>query len=312
MKSALYPKRLKILVPCYNCGSFIQECLRSIQNQTYPAWSVLVADDGSDDDTVEKVRPFLRDSRFTLRTNEDRMFLMGNIISGIRLLDPEPSDVIAIIDGDDLLRPSALNRIWQVHAQGYDLVYTDYDVDGEAFSIGRPIIPTIPIRQQLWCLSQLRSFKGYLFYGLDDSTFKDDKENYFRSAGDLSLLFPIAEKVGPYKIAFIQEKLYVYRVHDNCNHYVLREEQLANNWRLRSRPMLALQTDFFDFVEDRDHLEKFQLRELGQTVRQKHAMPFSVCVRHRVESHEVDSWRPYHNLWIDEGVFLKGMIGDKG
>lgn len=306
MQSALHPNRFFVVIPCYNCGEYIGECLDSLINQTLPGWTALVADDGSTDDTVERVEPYLKDKRIRLRTGHDRAWLMGNTLAALRSLDLRENDVVAILDGDDWIRPTCLEKLWDQHCAGFDLVYTDEDIQGQEHSVGTPFIQTAPPRAQAWGFSQLRSFKGYLFNLLGDETFRDRNGNYFRAAGDLSLYLPMAELAGPEKIRFIEERLYYYRVHDTCNFKVMRDEQLQNNWDIRSRPALMRQTRFFDYTEAVSGLEKSDINTVARDIRARYPLPATVNIRHHIAGDEADSWRPYHGLWVEEGVFLSG------
>jgi len=307
MQSALSPSGLAVLVPCHNCAEFIGPCLDSILSQEFTAFRVLVADDASDDGTAD-IAARCRDPRVTVRRGAPRAHLMGNILAGLAELAPGPAEVVAVVDGDDHLLPGALSRIMEAHARGFDLVYTDMTIDGAAGSLGAQIIEGLPPRGQLWCVSHLRSFKGYLLQSLADEGFRDENGEYFRAAGDLSLYLPMAEAAGPGKTLFIPEKLYRYRVHERCNFVHRREEQLKNNALIRSRPQLAPQTAFFDFTEPVTAPDKLGLRALGQAVRERIPAPYTVCLTHEIPATEADSWRAYHNLWIAPGVFLKGVV----
>lgn len=305
MKSALTPNNLHIIIPSYNCEEYIGECLDSLQKQAFADWNALVADDCSTDGTADAVRAFCeQDERITLRVGEERKWLMGNTLSGLRSLPIAPHDVVAILDGDDWLMPDCLEKIWNRHCHGFDLVYTDEEIDGQNHSIAAPLITSAPVRKQSWRFSQLRSFKGYLFNLLEDKNFRDRDGQYFRAAGDLALYLPMAELAGPEKVHYIAERLYHYRVHESCNFKVMRDEQLRNNWDIRNRPALERQSQQFDFTEDLHNLDKGDLAELGCKARQRYPQPFTVNLRHIVSTAEADSWRPYHNLWIDEGVYL--------
>ncbi|MBU1002524.1 MAG: glycosyltransferase family 2 protein [Proteobacteria bacterium] len=311
MKSALTPTGLAVLVPCHNCAEFITECLESIQAQDLGGWRLLVADDASEDgtaDIVAAIAAHTMDPRITLHRGAPRAHLMGNILAGLRELDPGPAEVVAVVDGDDHLLPGALARIMEAHTKGFDLVYTDMRIDGSEGSLGAQLLDTLPPRQQLWCVSHLRSFKGYLLDSLADDLFRDEGGEYFRAAGDLSLYLPLAEAAGPGKTLFLPEKLYRYRVHERCNFKHRRAEQLANNALIRSRPPLAPQTNHFDFSETVTDLDKLGLRALGQEVRARTPRPYSVCLEHVVDASQADSWRAYHNLWIAEGVYLRGTV----
>jgi len=46
---------ISIIVPCYNDGKFIQECLDSIHNQDYEYYEIVVINDGSSDSNTNKI-----------------------------------------------------------------------------------------------------------------------------------------------------------------------------------------------------------------------------------------------------------------
>lgn len=311
MQSALYPTGLVVLIPCHNCADFIGPCLESILAQDFKEFRVLVADDASTDGTADAaLQAAGGDERVAVRRGTPRAHLMGNILAGMREISPAPTDVVAIVDGDDHLLPGAFTTIMEAHKRGFDLVYTDMAMDGTDGSLGAQLLPGVPPREQIWCISHLRTFKGYLLESLDDAGFRDESGKYFRAAGDLSLYLPMAEAAGPDKALFIPERLYRYRVHGACNFKKRREEQLANNALIRSRPALPLQTRHFDFSETVRGLEKLSLRALGEEIRRRHPKPYTVRVNHVLPADELNSWRAYHNLWIAEGVYLAPLAED--
>jgi glycosyltransferase involved in cell wall biosynthesis len=54
-----------VLVPCYNQGKYLQDCLRSVKDQTYSNWQCIIINDGSPDDTEVIVKEWeKKDSRF--------------------------------------------------------------------------------------------------------------------------------------------------------------------------------------------------------------------------------------------------------
>mgnify|MGYP003591421851 CR=1 len=44
-----------VIIASYNHGSYIEESIRSVLNQTYPHIELLVIDDGSSDDSVQRI-----------------------------------------------------------------------------------------------------------------------------------------------------------------------------------------------------------------------------------------------------------------
>src|ERR1035441_5800050 len=55
---------VSIQVPAYNAARYLPGLCQSIQAQTYPHYEVLIGDDGSSDDTLTVLAPFLKDNRF--------------------------------------------------------------------------------------------------------------------------------------------------------------------------------------------------------------------------------------------------------
>ena len=62
-------ERVLVVIPLYNGARFIDETLQSVISQTHPHYEVVVVDDGSSDDSVERVRRWSHaDARVRLRT----------------------------------------------------------------------------------------------------------------------------------------------------------------------------------------------------------------------------------------------------
>lgn len=58
---------LSILVPCYNVEKYLNQCLLSIQNQTFNDFEVICLNDGSTDSTLSILKSFQnQDSRFKI------------------------------------------------------------------------------------------------------------------------------------------------------------------------------------------------------------------------------------------------------
>ena len=58
---------VSIITPTYNAEKFITETLKSVQNQTYQNWEMILVDDASTDETVKIISDFAKkDSRIKL------------------------------------------------------------------------------------------------------------------------------------------------------------------------------------------------------------------------------------------------------
>ena len=58
---------VSIVIPCYNHAEFVQDCIRSVIDQTYQNIELIIIDDGSKDNSVEKIRELFNQckARFT-------------------------------------------------------------------------------------------------------------------------------------------------------------------------------------------------------------------------------------------------------
>ena len=90
----------------YNCGKSLAFSIRSILNQTWEDWELLVIDDGSTDDTLEVVRSFM-DPRLKVSadgTHKGLVFRLNEAIHKSR------GKYFARMDGDDVAFPDRLQR----------------------------------------------------------------------------------------------------------------------------------------------------------------------------------------------------------
>lgn len=95
---------VSVVVPAYNAGRYIEDCLRSILDQDYPSLQVIVVDDGSTDDTAARVQAF--GDRVTYRRQPNSGSAVARNL-GVELAEGE---FIAFNDSDDLWAPRRLQQ----------------------------------------------------------------------------------------------------------------------------------------------------------------------------------------------------------
>ena len=62
---------VSVIMPSYNCGEYVEETIRSVQEQTYQNWEILFVDDCSTDETVKLVSELSeKDTRIRLFQNQ--------------------------------------------------------------------------------------------------------------------------------------------------------------------------------------------------------------------------------------------------
>lgn len=100
------PPRVAVIVPAYGVAHLLGEALRSLQAQSLTAWECVVIDDGAPDNVAAAVAPFLADPRIRFVATANR----GVSAARNRAIADSSAPYIALLDGDDLLRPRYLQR----------------------------------------------------------------------------------------------------------------------------------------------------------------------------------------------------------
>lgn len=98
-------KLVSVIMPAFNSGKFIESAIKSVFEQTYTNWELIVVDDGSTDDTHLIVEKFSRDIRYIREENQG---LAEARNAGIR--DARGS-LICLLDADDQWLPQYLERM---------------------------------------------------------------------------------------------------------------------------------------------------------------------------------------------------------
>lgn len=126
---------VSIIMPSYNTASYIAESIRSVLNQTYSEWELIIVDDCSSDNTDEVVNLYLSDGRIQYFKNEKNS---GAAVSRNKALQKAKGKWIAFLDSDDLWMPEKLEKqVTFMEKNGYQFSYTNYEeIDTEGKKTG--------------------------------------------------------------------------------------------------------------------------------------------------------------------------------
>jgi glycosyltransferase involved in cell wall biosynthesis len=106
-----YPEQeglISIIVPIYNTGNGLRECLDSILSQTFANWEAILVDDGSTDNTGEIVDEYAKkNSRFIVIHKQNG----GTLLARKTGLEKSKGEFIANIDHDDKYHPQFLEKM---------------------------------------------------------------------------------------------------------------------------------------------------------------------------------------------------------
>ena len=70
---------ISIVIPCYNCKKFILRAIRSIQNQNFSNFEIVISNDGSTEDTLLFIEQLQKEEN-RIRIINNKIFKYGIII----------------------------------------------------------------------------------------------------------------------------------------------------------------------------------------------------------------------------------------
>jgi len=97
-----------IVIPVFNHGIFLEDCIRSLQNQSFSNWEALIIDDGSVDETANiGLRITSYDTRFSY-VYQNNQGLSAARNSGMKLAK---GHFLFFLDADDWFESNCLDRL---------------------------------------------------------------------------------------------------------------------------------------------------------------------------------------------------------
>lgn len=111
---------ISVIVPVYNAAAYIERCVKSIQNQTYTHFELILVNDGSTDNSLEICK--------TLASQDERVVVLDRPNGGASAarnlgLAHMHGQYVMFADSDDYVSPSYLENLHRAAKQGhYDIV----------------------------------------------------------------------------------------------------------------------------------------------------------------------------------------------
>ena len=123
---------ISVIVPVYNVEKYLEECLDSIQNQTYSNIEIILVNDGSTDNSKEICKKYCeQDNRFKLinQTNQGQSVARNNGVAA------STAEFIVFIDSDDIIKRNYLEKLMQYMTEDVDIVESNFTVSKKDFFI---------------------------------------------------------------------------------------------------------------------------------------------------------------------------------
>lgn len=116
---------ISVIVPVYNVETYLEECLDSIQNQTYTDLEVILVNDGSTDGSKAICERYCQtDKRFRLinQSNQGQSVARNTGVTASR------GEFIAFVDSDDMILANYLETLMQHMGEDVDIVESQFTV----------------------------------------------------------------------------------------------------------------------------------------------------------------------------------------
>jgi len=225
----------RIVIVGWKAEPYVAKCFGSLLFQTVTDWTACAVIDPSEDRTAALAAVYANDPRIKVIANEKRMYALPNIIRSINEQHPDDEDIIATVDLDDWLSgPDSLEIVKRYYDRNPELMLTH----GSWTTYLNPGGPTNNrpytaddwakgIRKVDWRASHLRTFKYRLWKHVKDEDLRGLDGEYYRSAWDLAMIFPMMEIAGFNRIQYVSERIYTYNQETPYNDSKLRlQEQM--------------------------------------------------------------------------------------
>jgi glycosyltransferase involved in cell wall biosynthesis len=198
---------VSVIMPVYNAGRYLIDAVRSIRDQTYKDWELILIDDGSTDGSVDSL-PYLNDPRVVLLRQSNR----GKPAAMNRALEHVRGEFYASQDADDLSFPERLEK--QVAFLRAHPAVAGVLTGSELILDGKHVAPTFRAKSEADCAKSIA--RGDLPAHDPTAMYRMSFVRNIRYAEDLPTVEGVDYilRVGEqFPLAVLGECLYSYRWH---------------------------------------------------------------------------------------------------
>lgn len=224
---------ISILMPYYRLGEFLVDAVRSVKNQTYQNWELIVVDDCSPDNPALEVLVSETDARIHISRNEKNL---GSAASRNLAAAQSKGEYLLPLDSDDLLAPTYIEKTVNAAAEtGASAIYTHVKYFGKQDLIYIPSIDLVEI------------FTGH--FPCNTLLLKRDIFNRVGGYKNVQVVedteFWISLIESGTKFACIPEPLYLYRFHERSTMHLHSKKIMKSFYNV----LLMHHTAFADHLE---------------------------------------------------------------
>lgn len=243
---------ISVVLPVWNGQQFVSEAIKSVLNQTYLNWELVIVDDSSTDETPRIIETFVQDdSRIKSVRNINNLKLPKSLNVGFEHTNGE---YLTWISDDNRLLPTFLECMYeQIKIHGCDFVYSNYLViDEQGNRVKEAHLGNLDNLAAENCIGAAFLYSSLIpqrIGGYDPTKFMYEDYDYW-----------VRVRLGGFSMRKLEISLYEYRIHTKqlSQTRKLPKEYLMYRQELPER---FLQKDiYFDRIKTVRILLFFQLR----------------------------------------------------
>lgn len=280
---------VSVIIPCYNTAEYIQETLDSVFSQTYQNIEVIAIDDGSTDDTLQKLKENQKKHSQLKVIIQQNTY---NIIARNNAMKHALGEYLVFLDSDDKIAHTYIEKCCEVAENDKSIaaVYSRadfFDAKNEQWKLPEFKLPDFLYRNCIYISALIRKSEFDKIGGFDESL------NQFE---DWDLYISLVKNGG--KLCKLPETLFYYRQRKD-----LSSVSNTTNKDKVSENMFKIYSKHYDFyIENGIYFQNLligayahrNLEEKKEKKRISKHKNFMTRVRYRLFKHE--KYKNIYNL----------------
>ncbi len=239
-----WQNNIHVITPVYNAEKYIERCIRSVAQQDYFDYRMVITDDASTDNTVQVALDTINSLperiryKFKLVHNDENLGAVHNQVMAI--IDEEcESGIVMLLDGDDWLvnDPNIFHMYNNLYNEGAEFTYGScWSLADNIPLVAQEYPPEVKANKSYrdykfnWNMpyTHLRTFKQYMMSNYlatrGNHAFRDEN-GWLKAGGDTAIFYAMIEEANPDNVVCVTDIVYNYNDLNPLNDYKVNSEE---------------------------------------------------------------------------------------
>lgn len=243
-----------VLIPVYNVEKYIDQCLRSIIDQSFEDYEVIMMDDGSPDSSVEICKNYSnRDNRFKLYHQVNK----GLLLTRRELFKLADGKYIISLDSDDFFQKDILSTLYKtIQKHDCDMVLFRHlltDEKGDKIGESKVLFP----KEKVFDLKNKEEILRVFFTSssINSMCFKTVKKEIIDINEDYSRYKDVKGEDALQSIALFKNASKIVSINNCLSNYRSAQNNRSNNFKIKYLNNLFLvRGKVYDFLLEQQNL----------------------------------------------------------